>query len=732
MGGEAVQVGGGAKQQEDDAILQGSSTAGDGMLDKEKEGSVRVAPGEYMDAHCPNPSTIEQDANQEEVEPHYYYPEHRPPNTILATSKQDGDASTCVSSLSGGGLFEDTLYPSRFLLDSIPDDEEDRDLAELKAATSNASQNNGQVLPKQQVGMLEERMETKRAPHPPSVASSSVSEAPGAVGLPSMGSNTRAAPVSDKETRMQIKGEFNNLNRKVAQQQQVASSPSSPQQLGSSGRSCSSSNRNVDSLQHGKSIINSELEQLKNQQHPGAHPQVRSSEVPNRYQRSDSYHDSSASEPPPASLPQQEHSDTSPTPLSAMVSNAVIDDGTHDLERATSLITQEEEKEEEEENENQQSALPTSSTSIDVPSTDPTSNDDHLKVQRKRRNIKMAVVMLVSVLTIVAVAVITAVLLGKQTEEHERDHQLEHGQYTTSHMSSRAVDIPNRISDALSISAAANNQQQVQQSSPSPAYKRALHWILVEDPMLLPADAENLVQRFVIVLFYFATTEEGPWSTCNRPPPVPPEKQTDDAPVCYLDQLLTRAGGVVLDLYESEYVEIPAVPWLSNQHECSWAGLVCSSTKNHIHSIQLDNMNLAGTLPVELVLLEHLQSVSLIRNRLRGPLPEGFASLVNLSMLNLQYNELSGPLPRDWFCHNDTLFSASEPASTMQHLHYLSLDYNPQLAAWTIPPSIALDMPSLEFFSVAGANLHGSFPTDLFQLTKLRKYSLSSMFFFVF
>jgi hypothetical protein len=54
-------------------------------------------------------------------------------------------------------------------------------------------------------------------------------------------------------------------------------------------------------------------------------------------------------------------------------------------------------------------------------------------------------------------------------------------------------------------------------SNPNSTHSRALNWVVNEDPMELEPDAENLVQRFVMAYFYFATSQLGPWLSCYPP-----------------------------------------------------------------------------------------------------------------------------------------------------------------------------------------------------------------------
>ena len=54
-------------------------------------------------------------------------------------------------------------------------------------------------------------------------------------------------------------------------------------------------------------------------------------------------------------------------------------------------------------------------------------------------------------------------------------------------------------------------------SDPNSIHSQALNWIVNEDPMESEPDADNLVQRFIMAYFYFATSQVGPWLSCNPP-----------------------------------------------------------------------------------------------------------------------------------------------------------------------------------------------------------------------
>ena len=95
----------------------------------------------------------------------------------------------------------------------------------------------------------------------------------------------------------------------------------------------------------------------------------------------------------------------------------------------------------------------------------------------------------------------------------------------------------------------------------TPHYK-ALQWILHKDPLQLPKSATNLIQRYILVLFYFLTTKNGPWRTCN------PATLENETHICDFQTLRWVFPELAFDTVQKQR-------WLSPAHECDWAGIVC-------------------------------------------------------------------------------------------------------------------------------------------------------------
>lgn len=96
--------------------------------------------------------------------------------------------------------------------------------------------------------------------------------------------------------------------------------------------------------------------------------------------------------------------------------------------------------------------------------------------------------------------------------------------------------------------------------NPESPYAKATEWIIYEDPMEVEPEEANFIQRYTMAYFYYATTIDGPWRSCN--PPVGDEQSS-----CSHSKLVA--------VFPNSYEEVPATRWLSSAHECEFAGVNC-------------------------------------------------------------------------------------------------------------------------------------------------------------
>jgi hypothetical protein len=226
--------------------------------------------------------------------------------------------------------------------------------------------------------------------------------------------------------------------------------------------------------------------------------------------------------------------------------------------------------------------------------------------------------------------------------------------------------------------------------NPTSAQARAADWLINKDPMALDADADSLVQRYLLVLFYLSTTENRPWLSCN-----PPTGDSDDD--CDFSRLVS---GDPLGLF---YANITWGRWLSGKNECEWAGIQCDEF-NQTRSIDLSGQEIRGTLPTEIALVPYLESLTLFMNQLHGTLPSELASARHLLSIELNYNYFTGRIPPEWY----------------NSVNFQRLNVAGNFITGTIPTEIGR-LSTLKGFFIQENNFEGKIPSEIGQLTSLGK-----------
>ena len=201
-------------------------------------------------------------------------------------------------------------------------------------------------------------------------------------------------------------------------------------------------------------------------------------------------------------------------------------------------------------------------------------------------------------------------------------------------------------------------------SIPTSPQAQALEW-LQSDPIALSTNrtSETVLQRFVLAVLYFATSGDG-WLW----------------------------------------------PYLSADDVCMWnlgdnnTGVFCIGDGETVDRIQMNNNNLRGTLPWELVLLTNLQHVDLDSNRLSGTIPSRIDELTQLEIFWAMSNDLTGPLPQNF-------------GSSMVYI-----DLNENALTGTIPGNWSTEMPNLRYLVLHVNQLTGTIPSDLSLIDPLRGF----------
>ena len=190
------------------------------------------------------------------------------------------------------------------------------------------------------------------------------------------------------------------------------------------------------------------------------------------------------------------------------------------------------------------------------------------------------------------------------------------------------------------------------------AYSKAAEWIIHQDILQLELgrDLDQLRQRFALAVFYFSTTQNGPWRSCNAPDPA----ENGNSTCTYLAPTSIDGGFTI------EYKEVPSmVRWLSNSNECTWRGVVCDSN-GAVAKIDVNGQGIRGNLERILAVnadsedknfvanilskaFPALQVLYLSHNELTGNLPVSLSDFTNLLALDLYGNSLTGEIPALYF-----------------------------------------------------------------------------------
>ncbi|CAB9518623.1 leucine Rich Repeat [Seminavis robusta] len=221
---------------------------------------------------------------------------------------------------------------------------------------------------------------------------------------------------------------------------------------------------------------------------------------------------------------------------------------------------------------------------------------------------------------------------------------------------------------------------------------KAFDWIVNQDPIQLEYNSPNLVQRFLLVLFYYQTTRHQRWKECN--PPATPQGSA----FCYEPDIVTGEATSTIwgDL------------WLSASHECQWAGVACETVQSKemtVVGLKVLWNHLNGPLPWEISQLPHLKNIELTYNMLSGMLPPKLLSF-SLENLRLGINQLSGPIPAGWF---EILDEGNAKLTTLQ--------ISSNRLTGTIPSEVG--MSPLKRIFLNNNSLTGSLPLEIFHMGSL-------------
>ncbi|KAI5325863.1 hypothetical protein L3X38_034937 [Prunus dulcis] len=171
--------------------------------------------------------------------------------------------------------------------------------------------------------------------------------------------------------------------------------------------------------------------------------------------------------------------------------------------------------------------------------------------------------------------------------------------------------------------------------------------------------------------------------------------------------------------------------WNDSTDLCSWVGVTCNPSTKRVMILNLEDQQLAGSLPPSIGNLTHLTGINLNANNFAGEIPQETGRLHSLQHLNLSANSFDGKIPAN-ISHctqlrflnlrsNQLIGSIPSQLSSLLSLTHLLLSLNNLTGS--IPEWIG-NLSSLNSLYLSNNNFQGSIPNELRRLTGLTELSL--------
>lgn len=217
----------------------------------------------------------------------------------------------------------------------------------------------------------------------------------------------------------------------------------------------------------------------------------------------------------------------------------------------------------------------------------------------------------------------------------------------------------------------------------------ALDWLINKDAMYSCPEDENLVQRYVVAVFYYSSIGDE-WLQCSAPDELENPDSIEKANAnCNIEDESPDGGGTDA--------------WLTPVSECQWAGLACQrSIGNVLVRIDFESNNLQGTIPFELQELKELRFLHLEEGKTAGTIPQEIGNMSKLQEFDVNFNLLVGSIP-------DSIYQLKNLAE---------LDMNDNLLQGSLSSDIG-KLTSLRFLQLSRNRMTGTIPTEIGLLSQL-------------
>lgn len=167
--------------------------------------------------------------------------------------------------------------------------------------------------------------------------------------------------------------------------------------------------------------------------------------------------------------------------------------------------------------------------------------------------------------------------------------------------------------------------------------------------------------------------------------------------------------------------------WLSHTSAtCEWESVTCDDDSLVVISLDLDDNNLVGNLPTQLVLLTNLDKLVLANNEIGGTLPTELGMLTSLQYLVLTGNYFSGELPSELglltelvvFVVHDCKLFGQLPSEFGKLTRLKDFEFSSNFLEGTIPSQLFL-LTKLTFLGISLNSFRSTLPSEIGSLSKL-------------
>ncbi|XP_073148710.1 uncharacterized protein [Henckelia pumila] len=177
---------------------------------------------------------------------------------------------------------------------------------------------------------------------------------------------------------------------------------------------------------------------------------------------------------------------------------------------------------------------------------------------------------------------------------------------------------------------------------------------------------------------------------------------------------------------------ILATNWTQGTDFCTWIGIICGRKHLRVTGLNLFNMGLQGTIPLQISNLSFLTFLDISNNSFSSQIPDGIWNLRRLRVMNMRYNQLSGPIPSslgslsnlESLILRGNSLSGSVPWSKFNFSKLTTIDLDDNHLTGTLPTDICQQLPNLRYLLAYRNQIHGDIPKSLGKCAHLKVLDL--------